>query len=69
MNGYLLSVNGEYVPAGQMVIPVPNGEVRVYPMPNIDGGYTRNSQVTLGLTQKSVATRSRGAASIPAGIP
>ena len=37
VNGYLLRVNGEYVAAGQMVIPVANGEVRVYPMTNPDG--------------------------------
>ena len=48
VNGYLLSVNGEYVAAGQMVIPVANGEVRVYPMTNPDGGYTRGKTVTLG---------------------
>ena len=48
VNGYLLRVNGEYVAAGQMVIPVPNGEVRVYPMTNPDGGYTRGKEVILG---------------------
>jgi hypothetical protein len=48
VNGYLLRVNGEYVAAGQMVIPVANGEVRVYPMTNLDGGYTRGKEVVLG---------------------
>ena len=55
VNGYLLSVNGEYVGAGQMVIPVANGEVRVYPMTNPDGGYSRGW--SSGLTLKSRATR------------
>jgi hypothetical protein len=31
-----------------MVIPVANGEVRVYPMTNPDGGYTRGKEVILG---------------------
>ena len=48
VNGYLLRVNGEYVEAGQIVIPVANGEVRVYPMTNPDGGYSKGSTVTMG---------------------
>ena len=48
VNDYLLSVNGEYVAAGQIVIPVTNGKVRVYPMTNPDGGCTRGKEVVLG---------------------
>ena len=48
VNGYVLSVNGGYVGAGQMVIPVPNGEVWVYPLPDLDGRYSSGSRVTLG---------------------
>jgi len=48
VNDYLLSVNSEYVASGQMVIPVANGEVRVYPMTNPDGDYAQGKTVTLG---------------------
>ena len=60
VNGYLLSVNGEYVAAGQMVISVPNGEVRVYPMTNPDGGYTRGKTVTLGAYPESDGPKVEG---------